>query len=43
MCDTIVPDEYPWYYEILLLNVGLWVWLLGKNELKNMKLELNSN
>jgi len=32
---AIIPDEYPWYYEILLFNVGLWSWLLAKKELKS--------
>jgi len=40
---AIVPDNYPWYYEVLLFNVGLWPWLFAKNELKKMKLQLNSN
>jgi len=40
---AIVPDDYPWYYEVLLFNVGLWPWLFAKNELKKMKLQLNSN
>ena len=40
---AIVPDEYPWYYEFLLFNMGLWPWLFAKNELKKMKLQLNTN
>jgi len=40
---AIVPDNYPWYYEVLPFNVGLWPWLFAKNELKKMKLQLNSN
>jgi hypothetical protein len=40
---AIVPESYPWYYEFLLFNVGLWPWLFAKNELNKMKLQLNSN
>jgi hypothetical protein len=40
---VIVPDNYPWYYEFLLFNVGLWPWLFAKNEQKEMKLQQNSN
>ena len=40
---VIIPDKYPWYYEILLFNVGLWPWLFAKNELKKMKLQRNPN
>jgi hypothetical protein len=40
---AIVPDEYPWYYEFLLFNVGLWPWLFAKKEQKKMKLQINSN
>lgn len=39
---AIVPDEYPWYYELLLFNAGLWPWLLAKKEQKRVKLHLNS-
>ncbi|MDA3944293.1 MAG: alpha/beta hydrolase [Bacteroidetes bacterium] len=39
---AIVPDEYPWYYEVLLFNVGLWPWLLAMKELKKMNSQLNS-
>jgi len=38
-----VPDEYPWYYELLLFNAGLWPWLFAKKELKKMKSQLNLN
>jgi len=38
----VVPDKYPWYYEVLLFNVGMWPWLLAKKELKKMKLQSNS-
>lgn len=31
---VIIPDEYPWYYELLLFNAGLWPWLIAKNELR---------
>jgi len=40
---AIIPDEYPWYYELLLFNAGLWPWLFGKKELKKMKSQLNYN
>jgi len=40
---VIIPDKYPWYYEILFFNVGLWPWLFAKNELKKMKLQRNPN
>lgn len=32
---AIVPDEYPWYYEVLVFNIGLWPWLFAKKELKS--------
>jgi len=34
---AIVPDEYPWYYELLLFNAGLWPWLLAKKEQQKIK------
>lgn len=37
----VVPDEYPWYYELLLFNAGLWPWLIAKKELKKMKSQLS--
>ena len=40
---AVVPDTSPWYYEILLFNVGLWPWLLSMKELKKMKSQLKSN
>jgi len=40
---AIIPDEYPWYYELLLFNTGLWPWLFAKKELKKMKSQLNCN
>lgn len=39
---AIVPDEYPWYYELLLFNAGLWPWLLAKKEQKRVNSYLNS-
>jgi|GEM_PF-1064216 hypothetical protein len=39
---VVVPDEYPWYYELLLFNAGLWPWLFAKNALKNMKSQQNT-
>ncbi|HKL16060.1 MAG TPA: hypothetical protein VJ915_10525 [Balneolaceae bacterium] len=39
---AIVPDEYPWYYELLLFNAGLWPWLLAQKEQKRVKSHLNS-
>ena len=32
----VVPDEYPWYYEVLLYNIGFWPSLLAKKELKKI-------
>jgi len=40
---AIIPDEYPWYNELLLFNAGLWPWLFAKKELKKMKSQLNYN
>jgi len=40
---AIIPDEYPWYYEVLLFNAGLWPWLFAKNELKKIQSQLKSN
>lgn len=40
---AIIPDEYPWYYELLLFNVGLWPWLFAHKQLKKMNSQLNSN
>lgn len=40
---AIVPDDYPWYYEAILFNLGLWPWLLAMKELKKMKSQLNHN
>lgn len=37
---AIIPDEYPWYHEVLLFNVGLWPWLIAKKELNKMQLQL---
>jgi len=38
---AIIPDSYPWYYELLLFNLGLWMWLSTRshklrNELKSI-------
>lgn len=38
---AIIPDKYPWYYELLLFNTGLWPWLLAKKEHQKMKSHLN--
>jgi len=40
---AIIPDDYPWYYEVLLFNAGLWPWLLAKKQLTKMNSQLNSN
>jgi hypothetical protein len=40
---AIVPDTSPWYYEILLFNVGLWPWLLAMKEMKKINAQLKSN
>jgi hypothetical protein len=40
---AIVPDEYPWYYEAILFNIGLWPWLFARNALKKMPSKPNSN
>ncbi len=34
---VVIPDEYPWYYELLFFNLGLWPWLMAKKELKKIK------
>ena len=39
----VVPAKYPWYYEVLFFNVGLWPWLIAKKELKKMKLQSSQN
>ena len=39
---AIVPDDYPWYYELLLFNAGLWPWLLAKKEQKKLRTHLKS-
>jgi len=38
---AIIPDKYPWYYELILFNTGLWPWLLSVTELKKMKSKPN--
>lgn len=38
----VVPDKYPWYYEVLLYNIGLWPSLIAKRELQKMKLPSSS-
>lgn len=40
---VIIPEKYPWYYELLLFNAGLWPWLLAKKELKTMNSQFSSN
>jgi len=40
---AVIPEEYPWYYEVLLFNLGLWPWLLAKKELKKMQSQLKPN
>lgn len=40
---VIVPDDEPWYYEVLLFNIGLWPWLLAKKQLKEVDSQLKSN
>lgn len=40
---AIIPDEYPWYYDLLLFNIGLWPWLLAKKQLNKINSKLNSN
>ncbi len=40
---AIIPDDYPWYYDAILFNVGLWPWLLAMKELKKMKSQIKSN
>ena len=34
---AIVPKDAPWYYNIILFNLGLWPWLFAKNELKKLR------
>ena len=31
---VVIPEKYPWYYEVLLFNVGLTMWLFAKWKLK---------
>ena len=31
---VLVPERYPWYYELLLFNVGTLTWLFSKHHLK---------
>lgn len=40
---VIIPDQYPWYYELLLFNAGLWPWLFAMKQLKEMNAQLNQN
>ncbi|WP_411767291.1 hypothetical protein [Winogradskyella sp. A3E31] len=36
MAFPLIPDHYPWYYQVLLFNVGLVLFLSTKwNKLKN--------
>ena len=37
---AIVPDDAPWYFNVLLFNVGLWPWLFAKQELKKCNYNL---
>jgi hypothetical protein len=39
---ALVPDEYPWYYEFLLFNAGMWPWLIAKKEQKKVQLDLQA-
>jgi Flp pilus assembly protein TadB len=34
---VVIPETYPWIYEVLLFNLGLWPWLYAKHELKKYK------
>ncbi len=34
---VLVPEQYPWYYEVLFFNLGLWPWLYTKNALKKIQ------
>mgnify|MGYP005843863973 CR=1 FL=1 len=34
---VVIPDTYPWYYDVLLFNLGLWPWLFAKRELKKIE------
>jgi len=27
---VVVPDEYPWFYELILFNIGMFMWLFAK-------------
>ncbi|NCP60011.1 MAG: hypothetical protein GW839_06885 [Flavobacteriales bacterium] len=39
----IIPDEYPWYYQTILFNIGLFLFLSTKwNKLKK-ELGINKN
>ncbi len=39
----IIPDEYPWYLELMLFNLGLWPWLFAKNELKKIQSHIKTD
>tara|TARA_A100000171_G_scaffold566_2_gene788 strand:+ start:549 stop:1847 length:1299 start_codon:yes stop_codon:yes gene_type:complete len=29
---AVVPEEYPWYYELILFNIGMFMWLFSKRK-----------
>lgn len=29
---AVVPDEYPWYYELILYNIGMFMWLFSSQK-----------
>ncbi len=31
---VVLPESLPWYYELLVFNLGLWSWLITSRILK---------
>ncbi len=29
---VLVPDEYPWYYELIVYNIGMFMWLFSSQK-----------
>lgn len=36
MAFIILPDGYPWYAELILFNIGMFLWLFGKSKMKQL-------
>ncbi len=39
----VLPDDYPMYYEILLFNLGFWLFFFSRKALKNIPSSLSTN